>query len=771
MQLQAYFQKAVDWAWSRRLMLALMLSLAAAAFGLLSFTSQTYPSINEFDPFYHARVVRELIITSNRDPACILTLTCIPEKDPYNTWPELIQMRGIYPPAFHYVAAGAYWVASLALRGTAAYDQAFFVKVFSWLIPLIGAAGIAAFYWLVREIRNDKAAFIAALLLAFNAGFAYVNMFAETEKDAMGLATTFLALAAFLWAFRKGTWKHGLAAGLAFALMLLSWRLNIYFAFVVAAFVALQALTYLINKRIELLERMTVVYTVAMVPVILAQFALSVYASPVLDLSLSFLINSQLNIVFLYPVLMFLLAASLWSKAPNLDKKLNGVLNITRKQFFTAMLVLLVLAAGVGLALKYDTITKSSIGLLTNALVPPGGKLLKTVAEDRPLGFEGALSTTGFLAGFFLAGLAYIVLRRVVKYKDVQSADWLIVVYAVTAFIMYMNLAKWGLLFIPPATIVIAVLFSDAIDFMARFGRSAKGLALALAMLIVLAQVSGGIQGMEAHKTGYPVQQGWFRALDWLRSLPDPNTAMLSWWDYGHWIAFLAQKHAIVDNLNANESKVLEVARALTDFDSNTSALEARVLPKIRGWKATHVGIDRILLYQKWGALTFLGDRQCIPNKALEARGLSFPQLADVSRQQCGPGFTWQGEITIAPCKQKTITSPELNQSETLFECQIFQGGGVQFTPDEWAAIRNAKWPGYDLTFDTPEGPFSLKVYGQPDNTIMFFHAGSRIVSDAPINYMFGFHIFFKDPRFEKLKLVENEFVPNEEVVVYEVLE
>jgi len=66
--------------------------------------------------------------------------------------------------------------------------------------------------------------------------------------------------------------------------------------------------------------------------------------------------------------------------------------------------------------------------------------------------------------------------------------------------------------------------------------------------------------------------------------------------------------------------------------------LEERLLPQLEAFKVTHVGVDRILLNSKWGALTYIADRQCIPTKTLNAYGLSFPDLTEVSKQMCG-GF------------------------------------------------------------------------------------------------------------------------------------
>jgi asparagine N-glycosylation enzyme membrane subunit Stt3 len=334
--------------------------------------------------------------------------------------------------------------------------------------------------------------------------------------------------------------------------------------------------------------------------------------------------------------------------------------------------------------------------------------------------------------------------------------------------IMFTGMNKMQYFFTPASMLAVGVLLSDCVGFSGKLGKWAKGVALFIIAALLLTQVVGGFAQMEQMKASYPVQSGWFKAMDWLGTTPQ-ETALLTWWDYGHWTAFLGNRHAIVDNTNLNGTKVEQVAKIFTEYRANsTEELEKILLPQLETLKVTHVGVDRILLHSKWGALTFIADRQCLPTKTLRAYGLEFPQLTEISKQTCGYGYTYSGEIGIANCPKKTVGS-ELG-NETYYSCSFIQGASVEFTEDEWAEIKATPWPGYMLTVGSAEGgSLSMRVYGQPDDTIMFFHASSMLLQDAPINHMYGFRVFFKDPGFTHHELVENEWVPNEEVVVQKV--
>jgi hypothetical protein len=122
----------------------------------------------------------------------------------------------------------------------------------------------------------------------------------------------------------------------------------------------------------------------------------------------------------------------------------------------------------------------------------------------------------------------------------------------------------------------------------------------------------------------------------------------------------------------------------------------------------------------------------------------------------------------IARCSKKTVTSALAN--ETTYECPVFQGAPIKFTEAQWSEVKASVWPGYDLMLTSSQGQqIALRVYGQPDDAIMFFKAGDRLVPDAPVNYMYAFRLFFKDPGLKHHELVQNQWLPNEEVVVYKV--
>lgn len=727
-----------------KLEILLLLALMFIAFGVYSIPSQTYPSINEFDPFYHARVVRELVVTGS-----------IPEWEFMSYWPEGMRMDALYPHLWHYLLALVYWGVALVTTGSAAYSEELFVKVVSWVMPFVGAFGVASMYLLGREIRNKKAGLAAAVLFMFQGNFLYKTMFAEIEEDALGISLLVFTLFAYVYSLKRGGWKYALLAGLGMTALLLTWRGVIYAAFLVSLVAVWQTLKAIINKEWDVLEKTTETFGLSVIPVAIFGFLLNSITQDTIYVVGLMGITTTLLVIVNYWFNYHKTKSSVKFRGIEKEKIYKGL---------AALLILGSLAVGV---MQGEYILQQSLSGLETGAKPI--RLSYTIAENHAVEFENIIGGLGILSLFGVLALAYFPLRGLIKWKDVHNYDLLVGVFIVTSTIMFLGMNKMQYFFGPASMLAIGVIFADGIKLGERLGRWPKRIAIVAVLVLLFTQATIGFTQIEQLKVSYPIQQGWFKAMDYMQTTPE-DSALLTWWDYGHWTAFLGNRHAIVDNTNINNTKVERVAGIFTEFRANSTAeLEEMIVPELAALKVTHVGVDRVLLYNKWGALTFIADRQCIPTRTLAAYGLQFPQLTEISKTSCGYGYTYSGEIGISPCQKKSVFS-EFGD-ETFYSCSFIQGTEVQFTEDEWAEIKAATWPGYPLTIAGPDGgTLSLLVYGQPDNTIMFFKAGSQILMDAPVNYMYAFRLFFKDPSLTHHELVENEFVPNEEVVIHKVV-
>lgn len=292
-------------------------------------------------------------------------------------------------------------------------------------------------------------------------------------------------------------------------------------------------------------------------------------------------------------------------------------------------------------------------------------------------------------------------------------------------------------------------------------------------------------------------------AVAWLENNAEEGEVVLAWWDYGEYLEERTETTAYLIDF-ADDIKVTKTIgechprpleyqlqhdplnlymcngplTSLVDREPKGDAEKilsiSRLLTSIPPEKQEenlnktfdYVLIPRIDMTYKWGAITFLGDNNCIPNSELKKAGLSFPELAALTEQnricagsvKCPSGFkcTFSGLMRSINCQpdpeEKTVT------------CRLFQGVPLHFTEEEWEEVVNAPWPGYDLQVEGMSQP--IKVYGQSDYKLVFFILGSEVLPDAPVNYMLGPRLFFKDPSLAGLELVHSD----EKVVLYKVL-
>lgn len=150
-------------------------------------------------------------------------------------------------------------------------------------------------------------------------------------------------------------------------------------------------------------------------------------------------------------------------------------------------------------------------------------------------------------------------------------------------------------------------------------GKWLTGFAIVLVLIFGSVQVFGfsgkapGAVNSVINLGNSQISQDWLDAMSWLKNNTSYNNPVLvnnckvkfghdcrviSWWDYGHWTAFLGETKTVLDPGNQFEFLDQQVAYGFVD---NQTAFR-----KIMGYhNASHVLVDYQLL-DKWGALVYL---------------------------------------------------------------------------------------------------------------------------------------------------------------------
>ncbi len=145
------------------------------------------------------------------------------------------------------------------------------------------------------------------------------------------------------------------------------------------------------------------------------------------------------------------------------------------------------------------------------------------------------------------------------------------------------------------------------------------GFAIVLVLILGSVQVFGfagkapGAVNSVAPLGGSQISQDWLDAMSFLRNTTSYNNPILqnncknvfghdcrviSWWDYGHWTAFLGETKTVLDP--GNQFEFLDQQVAYGFVDNQTAFRDI-----MRYHNASHVLVD-FQLIDKWGALVFL---------------------------------------------------------------------------------------------------------------------------------------------------------------------
>ncbi len=748
-----------------KLDILIVLALFLVGFGIRLIPGETFPGIYGFDPYNHARIIKSILQTGDA-----------PRIDPLAYWPEGRTFK-YFSTMFHvYTAAAWYRIFSFISTGSYAYNQQFFYANFYPLVgPFYGALAIVAIYLLGLVIRNRKAGFLGALAFMAGTSTLYRTMFGFSEEDPLGFFIYGISLALVGYAFKKRSIKWGWIAGLALGIYAISWRTVVIPMAVIAVFLLAEILRKAWKKEYDELEKdveiiLAMLVPMASMPLMFEDFATGKAQLPIL------------GVLFIFSVAIIGVLLNYWLKY----RKLEASEKASKKaKIYKYTSIAIVILAAIIFAWKWNLIINKVQWLVFQAPYNRS-KLMKTVGEEHPGSFAGVINALGILSLPFLLGLVWLPIRRFIR-REKYTLDLLIWLMALVTFYLFINKLKMGYVFDEPAAALIGVVLADFVgiaDWMKKHAknldtRPIKAILLGIALIFALFPLGKGIVSMEYYKPSYSPQSGWIAGLDHFASMPDKDKyVFLVWWDYGDWISWRDMK-VTLDGVNSNATKVMMTARVLSDFrGNNTDEILEKHTKELKMWGVNHIGIDRILVTcQKWGAVTFLGDNECIPKEDLEKWGIKYPGILANPQQGCPPGTVYSGCMQMVRCYQ----GADMNGNPQVV-CPLGKVNLV-FTPEEWQRMVNTPWPGYNLETTVGNQVLKARVYARPDGYLMFFvDRYGRILPDAPSNYMLGYRLFFRDPSITDATLAGDfygnlvtkyhyperyRYVPSEEVVFW----
>ncbi|MCX6677320.1 MAG: oligosaccharyl transferase, archaeosortase A system-associated [Methanothrix sp.] len=530
-----------------------------------------------YDEYYH---MRRILFTANHFPNTLWF-------DSYLNYPQGFDIT--WPPLFDQISA--------ALCVAFGQHSKAGVEMAASFAPMIfGIIAIVAVYYMVRELFDHKVALLAAFLAALAPYYLLYTMFAALDHHCLEVLLSLIILLFLIMAVSRSEkrYLYSCAAGVAMAALAYTWQgADIY--------LAIFPLYAAVQMTIDLKEGKSSKETATM---LLAAFAVAFI------LVLPFGNTSALSASF-RGIAAMIIALSLMFALAHITAKRK----MSWKAFPLSILILSALFAMLselaGGFFGVGAIIQSGLEYIW------GGGMIGKIGEAEPLIFDAetfsqvVFSPLGLNLLFSLGGMAasLIYIRGSIGAR--RQGRILLLLWL--AFTLILTLGQSRFLYISTISmgLLISILFFFLLDMAEKRHRDgglrpAARFPLAAILLLLLVLPTAWDAASFAQSSPPAVAGDWAESLAWLKENSNttsffedpqktPEYSVMSWWDYGNWILYLAERPVVANNFQAG------VADAAKFYLSENEEEAADVLDA-RG--SRYIFADYDLIYGKLATLT-----------------------------------------------------------------------------------------------------------------------------------------------------------------------
>jgi dolichyl-diphosphooligosaccharide--protein glycosyltransferase len=518
----------------------------------------------------------------------------IPDHD-YMVYPMLRGIAGNKPelePGLDYGKSSYFSAMYMAYSATA--NKIFGLTLYdaATLYPAIFSAfTILAVYLVTSELFSESApynriaAFIAAFMMMLSPAYASNSTAINCEDDAFGMLLMVTSALFFVVAYRRRDLNYVFLAGISFFMLRAGWGGYVYVLIILGLFSVFYSITRFVRNE-PCFDHVT--YMLASVlpsvftPIILHHRGVLPVLSDFPPYNADIVALSAAIFVGILLEYLRSLRHSERVSLPSPENALDRV-NAWIEQRTSVVLALVVVLAIIGLAsFGFDEIYH--VFKATWESRTQDDVIKKTIAEQHP--FAGSLGEY-FAVGPTKFGIVFLyafIMTPVLLYAGFSKGNFgSLFVLAWGLPMLYGLYFKSQYVFTASAPIIIlgstVGLYSIARkkDFETL---RVVGFMLVFAIPFVTVPFYG-VKNFTEFIAYVPMHMGpmedryyWEPALAWLRENTRPNEAVLTWWDYGHWITSEARRPVLIDNLQADPWQIQDVARFFVNKTTEEDAVE-----------------------------------------------------------------------------------------------------------------------------------------------------------------------------------------------------
>ncbi len=516
----------------------------------------------EPDAFYHARLIQEIVQQGHISPI-----------DP-NVYYQEGGMTHQPPSLYHYVNAAFYHLISFGR-----FDK----ELLSWtvqILPIIFGALISiAIYFFAKESFNDKKiGVVAAFLTAVSPAFAYRTMAGAQGDNSLGFLWMIMGFLFFVKSIKSNTLEridlvNAVLAGLFFATMVFTWRMNLLIPFVLIPtiiFILLYQST--ISKKGEemVVWFTTIKSTIALVIYSLASFLYKEnWIGSLLSNINSVIKIGEFNVLILliFGIIASLITIYFINKSKNETKDIGKFLIITFL-FFGLIITPIVFV------MLPDFVERNSIGALVG----------EESLGHNSFGMKYNSLIILPIIGLIVFPITLLLLKR--KDLHLQFIFWFwTIITLVMAWYKLKFTFVFGLGLVMGALLLFYFVFEVLKKYKVEKGIEAKIIVLSLVFLMLT-----GIGGAQIYLNQFQpfanADPTWINAMDWIKDNTTEDAKFFNWWSDGHQLAYITERKYSTDNRNASQIANALFAEFIITTDIN------------RGYEivSKEIGADYIIL-------------------------------------------------------------------------------------------------------------------------------------------------------------------------------
>lgn len=429
-------------------------------------------------------------------------------------------------------------------------------------------AGVAAViaYFLLKELMYNRhnaklAAMFGVIVLILSNGWSTKVHAGDSEADSFGAMIMFAVLYVFMYAVNRNNYKVSLLGGS----FLLGWLTTVWDGY-------------------KLLT-MFVCIAIAIISIVgaIKKFRTGKYLMHYLGM---FLISNILWRIVLHP------PTEIISLIPFKGIEMAGfilaffavgineyIINYRSKISKWAELGV-ILICGAVFILVYPI---AWINFYNVAIVDAGqsGVIFKTIAEQAPFASTIKDYLTGVSRLFGIAGLMSLCAIPILIYFICREND-----FGSAVMLSWLCPMVWGLYFKSQYNFIASMPYALASAWVVLFVMTKKeredGLKILPTIMVIYALVAYSplasvVSNYEPGTIFYNVASydriGWESALQYLLNKP-ANTAVVTWWDYGHWLTAVSHKFVLIDNLQNDHWEIQDVAKFFMKAETEEDAMK-----------------------------------------------------------------------------------------------------------------------------------------------------------------------------------------------------